>query len=173
MVSAIHSRLHTLVIFVAATLVVAPRLAVAQEAVSMNMDHDHLHHRHAIFDKVPEKSRVQPNPLTGDPDATTAGKKLFAQHCASCHGENAVGIRHKAPNLHKEEVQSASPGSIFWVLSNGIIRHGMPDWSKLPEAQRWQLTSYIKSFSPANTESQIDAHEHQPPISDPSDKTQR
>jgi mono/diheme cytochrome c family protein len=121
---------------------------LAGEENSMNMDHDHVHHHHAIFAKIPENARVQPNPLWNDPDAITAGKKLFAQHCAECHGVNAEGVRRKAPNLRKDEVQAATAGSIFWILSNGIVRHGMPDWSKLPEAQRWQITTYIKSMPP-------------------------
>src|SRR5690242_12435919 len=115
MVSAIHSRMCSLIILVAG-LVATPHLASTQEAASMNMDHDHLHHHHAIFDKVPEKSRTKSNPLADDPDAPIAGRKLFEQHCAACHGANAEGIRHKAPNLHKDEVQNASPGSIFWIL---------------------------------------------------------
>lgn len=119
----------------------------------MDMPHDHLHHHHnRVFVKVPEKDRLRNNPLADDRDAMAAGKKLFGQHCAECHGEAAEGS-HRAPNLRAEEVQSATPGAIFWVLSNGVVRHGMPDWSKLPEAQRWQITTYIKSLRPkANNE---------------------
>ena len=91
MVSAIHSRVCSLIILVAAGLVATPRLASTQEASSMNMDHDHLHHHHAIFNKVPEKSRIKSNPLADDPDAPIAGRKLFEQHCAACHGANAEG----------------------------------------------------------------------------------
>jgi len=35
---------------------------------------------------------------------------------------------------------------LFWLLTNGVVRRGMPVWSKLPEPQRWQLVSYIKSL---------------------------
>lgn len=126
-------------------LALAVNLASARDQ-GMDMSHDHLHHRHSeVFAKVPEKARLQSNPLENDRDAIAAGKKLFGQHCAECHGDAAEGS-HRAPNLRAEEVQNATPGSIFWVLSNGVIRHGMPDWSKLPEAQRWQITNYIKSL---------------------------
>jgi hypothetical protein len=33
-------------------------------------------------------------------------------------------------------------------LTNGVVRRGMPVWSKLPEPQRWQLVSFIKSLTP-------------------------
>jgi len=41
--------------------------------------------------------------------------------------------------------------TLFWVLTNGVVRRGMPAWSKPPEPQRWQLVAYIKSLgrSPA------------------------
>jgi hypothetical protein len=31
-------------------------------------------------------------------------------------------------------------------LTNGVVRRGMPVWSKLPEPQRWQLVTYLKSL---------------------------
>ena len=59
----------------------------------------------------------------------------------------------KAPSLRAPEVQNAEPGSLFYILSNGVVRKGMPVWSKLPEPQRWQLVSDIKSLGATVTES--------------------
>jgi mono/diheme cytochrome c family protein len=95
--------------------------------------------------KAPKKAAARPNPLATDPEAQAAGAKLFAQHCAECHGETAEGGK-KGPSLRAPEVQQSTPGAIFWVLTNGVVRRGMPVWSKLPDAQRWQLVSYIKSL---------------------------
>ena len=101
--------------------------------------------------KAPVKARKRPNPLQNDPEAVAAGSILFEQHCAECHGDNAEGSR-KAPSLRVPEVQTAPPGAIFWVLTNGVVRKKMPVWSKLPEPQRWQLVRYIKSLGgPANS----------------------
>jgi mono/diheme cytochrome c family protein len=105
------------------------------------------------LDRAPQKARAKRNPLGNDPDAIAAGRKLFGMHCAECHGGSAEGT-HRAPNLRDPEVQNAPPGAIFWLVTNGIVRHGMPVWSKLPEPQRWQLVSYIKSLgnqSPTST----------------------
>ena len=85
--------------------------------------------------------------MENDPDAVSAGAKLFDLHCAECHGELATGGK-KAPSLRALEVQQATPGTLFWILTNGVVRRGMPVWSKLPEPQRWQLVTYIKSLSP-------------------------
>lgn len=101
---------------------------------------------YAELGKVPQKARSRGNPLAANSTASLAGNKLFQQHCAECHGADAVGTR-KGPSLRAPEVQQASDGSLFWVLSNGVVRRGMPDWSKLPEAQRWQIVRYLKSFA--------------------------
>ena len=93
------------------------------------------------------------NPLQSDPDAVAAGAKLFASHCAECHGDMAEGGK-KAPSLLAAEVQQATPGTLFWLLTNGVVRRGMPVWSKLPEPQRWQLVSFIKSLTPAPSSAQ-------------------
>jgi len=95
--------------------------------------------------KAPEKARAKRNPLEKDPDAVAAGRILFEQRCSECHGNNAEGGK-KGPSLRVSEVQDAEPGAIFWVLTNGVVRKGMPVWSKLPEPQRWQLVSFIKSL---------------------------
>jgi mono/diheme cytochrome c family protein len=100
---------------------------------------------YAALTKVPEKARGRRNPLESDNDAVAAGGKLFEQHCAECHGMKAEGT-NRAPSLLKPEVQQASPGAIFWISTNGVVRHGMPVWSKLPEPQRWQIVAFLKSF---------------------------
>jgi len=106
---------------------------------------------YAELAKAPQKARTKRSPLEKDPDAVAAGGILFEQHCAECHGEMAEGSR-KGPSLRVDEVQNAEPGAIFWILTNGVVRRGMPVWSKLPEPQRWQLVAYIKSLGTAKME---------------------
>lgn len=100
---------------------------------------------YAAMEKVPAAARAKPNPLEQDPEARAAGGKLFEQHCAECHGMKAEGTK-RAPSLLKEQVHQATPGALFWILTNGVVRHGMPVWSKLPEQQRWQIVTFLKSF---------------------------
>ena len=102
---------------------------------------------YAQLGHVPEKAQALTNPLEGDPDATAAGQKLYERHCAGCHGASGENGR-KGPSLRAQEVQSASAGALFWVVTNGNVRAGMPVWSKLPEPQRWQITTYLRSLGP-------------------------
>ena len=103
---------------------------------------------YAELSKAPRKAVARRNPLESDPDAVAAGGKLFEQHCAECHGELGEGGR-KGPSLRADPVQQAAPGTLFWILTNGVVRRGMPVWSKLPEPQRWQIVSFLKSLGPA------------------------
>ncbi len=105
---------------------------------------------YAELSKAPAKAVARANPLEKDPDAVPAGAKLFAQHCAECHGESGEGGKGKkaGPSLRASEVQQSTPGTLFWLLTNGVVRRGMPVWSRLPEPQRWQLVSYVKSLGP-------------------------
>ena len=100
---------------------------------------------YAELAKAPEKAKVRPNPLESDPQAVAAGRLLFADHCAECHGDDAKGAR-KGPSLRAPDVRSATPGTLFWILTNGVVRKKMPSWSKLPEPQRWQIVRYLKSL---------------------------
>jgi len=100
--------------------------------------------------KAPDKVRAKHNPLAGDESAVAGGKKLFEQHCAECHGAEGEGGK-KAPSLVVPAVQEATPGAVFWVLTNGVVWRGMPVWSKLPEVQRWQLVSYVQTLKMANS----------------------
>jgi len=100
---------------------------------------------YAALAKVPAPARAKRNPLENDPDAVAAGGKLFELHCAECHGLKAEGGK-KGANLRAEEVQQATPGALFWILTNGVVRHGMPVWSKLPEPERWQIVTFLKTL---------------------------
>ena len=106
--------------------------------------------------RVPERERVKTNPFDSDQRAIAAGAKLFRQNCASCHGDDGVG-RDKKPNLHNDRVRSASAGELQWLLTHGSMRNGMPSWSRLPEQQRWQIVTYLKSLD-GNRESRLDSH---------------
>jgi mono/diheme cytochrome c family protein len=97
------------------------------------------------IDKVPEADRNRSNPFAGQADAVSAGSRLFADHCAKCHGADALG-RGKRPSLRSKEVQQFADGQFFWFLRNGNLRRGMPSWSSLPEPSRWQIIAYLKSL---------------------------
>ena len=130
----------------AALLAVSTALAQREKPPAYKYRKDAL--VYAELTKAPQKARARRNPLERDPQAVAAGRNLFQQHCTECHGDLAEGGR-TGPSLLVEQVQNSEPGTIFWILTNGVVWRGMPVWSKLPEPQRWQLVSYIKSLGVA------------------------
>jgi mono/diheme cytochrome c family protein len=98
-----------------------------------------------LVQQAPSKARALSNPFEGQQRARRAGVKLFARECAACHGPDGRGMR-KAPPLNQSDVQEASSGALFWVLRNGSLKGGMPSFAHLPEAQRWQIVTYLKTL---------------------------
>jgi len=94
--------------------------------------------------KVPAAERSRTNPYAGQADAIAAGSRLYADHCARCHGADLEGVRGK-PNLKSAVVGNAADGELFWLLRNGDLRHGMPSWSGLPEPERWEIVAFLRS----------------------------
>ncbi|MGH9762200.1 MAG: c-type cytochrome [Blastocatellia bacterium] len=104
--------------------------------------------RVSVLDRAPASAASLENPYKGQADAVLAGRKLFRRHCADCHGLDAGGGK-RAPDLRSVRVRDAAPGILFWFLRNGSLKRGMPSWSGLPEQQRWQIVSYLKSLKAA------------------------
>ena len=129
---------------VAGLLTFSASLALAQKENSTVPKDDNS--VYAELAKVPEKARAKQNPFGGYSEAIAAGGKLFAQHCAECHEKKAEGGK-RGPSLLREKVQQATPGALFWILTNGVAWRGMPVWSKLPEPERWQIVTFLKSLT--------------------------
>lgn len=99
----------------------------------------------SLVERARQAAGAMTNPLAGQERAQRAGAKLFARECASCHGANGSGGVGKAPPLRQKEVYDAAPGVLFWILRNGALHRGMPSFAHLPEAQRWQIITWLKA----------------------------
>jgi mono/diheme cytochrome c family protein len=104
---------------------------------------------------APAKAAIRQNPLAGTPELSAGGKKIFHRECAECHQQDGSGIREKnSADLLLPIVQSLSDGALFWKITNGNPRRGMPSFSRLPEKQRWQLVLFLRTLrEPQNIES--------------------
>jgi mono/diheme cytochrome c family protein len=98
------------------------------------------------WQNVPSRDHARSNPLAGNPEAIAAGALLYRDHCLQCHKANAQGDGHKRPALRSERIRTVTDGDIEWFLRQGDLGHGMPSWSSLPEAQRWQIVAWLRSI---------------------------
>src|SRR5438876_1867005 len=77
---------------------------------------------------APPKYSSLDNPLAGRPETAAGGAKLFQHRCSTCHGDEGRGTV-KAPNLADLAVQVQTDGALFWKISRGNTRSGMPAFS--------------------------------------------
>jgi mono/diheme cytochrome c family protein len=97
---------------------------------------------------APDRAAAKPNPLSNRPELAAGGRKIFEQRCAQCHGDDAQGT-NRAPNLLTRRVQAQTDGALFWKISSGDTRAGMPSFSYLPAPERWQLVLHLRSLASA------------------------
>jgi mono/diheme cytochrome c family protein len=102
---------------------------------------------------VPDKDAKTPNPIKSDAASISAGKALWGQHCASCHGKTGMGDGSKAAQLKTPlsdfstpVVQGQSDGSLFYKIAEG--KGDMPSYKKkIPDADEiWDLVNYIRKL---------------------------
>jgi mono/diheme cytochrome c family protein len=104
-----------------------------------------LHAQDAQFHDAPPSSAQLKNPYSRQQTAVSSGSRIYATNCSSCHGSHGEG-NGAMPALAHGPTQSASEGELFWFITTGAPDKGMPSWSTLPERQRWQLVTYLKSL---------------------------
>lgn len=81
----------------------------------------------------------------GAVNAIEAGRQIFAENCAACHGPNGTGMTELgAPDLTDDHwIYGGDRGAVFASVWRGRQGH-MPAWEgRLSEVERKVLTAYI------------------------------
>ncbi len=98
------------------------------------------------FHNAPAVTAQWRNPFSANKEAAKAGAALFSQNCAPCHGARAEGSGN-VPDLRRGPTQSAPDGEIFWYITHGDAKNGMPGWPSLSRDDRWRIISFLKTLS--------------------------
>ncbi len=98
----------------------------------------------AHFHNAPDSAQAMKNPYA-DAASVQAGRRLYASNCGACHGAQGKGTGN-VPSLVAGRLTAVKPGEVFWFITKGDKENGMPSWAALPEQQRWQIVSYVKSL---------------------------
>ncbi|HEV2116691.1 MAG TPA: c-type cytochrome [Terriglobales bacterium] len=99
--------------------------------------------------EAPPDASTKPNPEAKNPDAAATGHKLYMRTCVGCHEEDGSGKDTGAANLRSPEVQAQSDGALFWKISNGNSEAGMPSFASLPETDRWDVVTFLRTLKDA------------------------
>lgn len=114
---------------------------------------------------VPAELRNAKNPLPLTATVLEEGRAHFADHCATCHGNDGKGdalgkqMYPKAPDMTLAATQSMSDGELFAIIENGVRLTGMPGFGSGTADSAygsWSLVHFIRHL-PKLTEAEIAA----------------
>jgi mono/diheme cytochrome c family protein len=124
--------------------------------------------------QVPDRAARRTNPLNAAKDPS-AGRELYLQECAACHGLSGRGDGAKVKELNvspadlsRRALRNQSDGTLFWKISQG--KSPMPSFRlRFSEKERWRIVNYVRSLagqenagaaeSPGDFESHGQAHQ--------------
>jgi len=117
---------------------------------------------------TPTSVRSQSSPVASSDGVFAEGLEHFADHCATCHGNDGIGdteigrsLYPPAPDMRMARTQDLTDGELFSIIENGIRLTGMPAWGTgTPDGERssWVLVQFIRAL-PNLTADQIEQME--------------
>ncbi|SRR5579862_5158776 len=102
----------------------------------------------------PSDARQRQNPVAASPELLQESARHFADHCASCHGNDGSGnteigrnLYPPAPDMRLAETQELSDGELYYIIHNGVRWTGMPAWGEPGndnDQDSWKLVLFIR-----------------------------
>lgn len=80
------------------------------------------------------------------PPLVSDGKRIYDQYCASCHESSThtqSQTQKAAKTISSDWLRVNTPKELFDLLTNGLIDQGMPSFTQLSSADRWDIVSYL------------------------------
>ena len=122
---------------------------------------------------IPSAAARLKNPFTPNPEALTDSRHHFADHCATCHGNDGsvnttIGrnLYPKSPDMRLSATQSLTDGELYYIVQNGVRLTGMPAWGQAGEGANdedsWRLVLFIRHLPKLTTEEEKDMEQYNP-----------
>lgn len=102
---------------------------------------------------VPSDLQGRKNPVPLTPEVLAEARAHFADHCATCHGNDGKGtdmgkrMYPKAPDMTLDATQKLPDGELFATIENGIRLTGMPGFGTGTAESAygsWTLVHFIR-----------------------------
>ena len=120
---------------------------------------------------TPRRARDLTNPMQATPDVLVEARRHFADHCASCHGNDGSGATEmgqklypRVPDMRLAPTQNLSDGEIYYIIENCVRFTGMPAWGTggASDHDTWHLVLFIRHLPKLTAEDLQDMKEHNP-----------
>jgi mono/diheme cytochrome c family protein len=123
---------------------------------------------------TPRSDRDAKNPVMNSSEVLSEAMAHFADHCATCHGNDGSGdtaigrgLYPKPPDMRAAGTQNLTDGELFYIIHNGIRLTGMPAFgqgSPDEDIDSWKLVHFIRHL-PSITSDEIEKMEGMNPKS--------
>ena len=106
------------------------------------------------LDAYPTTYARSPVPYTSS--TVSSGQRIFADHCAACHGARGRGdgpaansLLQRPADLTAPHTGDHTPGDIYWWITNGLGLAMPPFGDSLTAGERWELISFVRALASA------------------------
>jgi mono/diheme cytochrome c family protein len=102
---------------------------------------------------VPRRYKEMRSPAMATPEVLHEGMEHWADHCATCHGNDGNGntmygntMYPRPPDMRRKDTQDMSDGELYYTIQNGIRLSGMPAFGAPGDndLDSWKLVVFIR-----------------------------
>ena len=120
---------------------------------------------------MPGEAKKLNNPFSATPELLADARHHFADHCATCHGNDGSGntqigrnLYPKSPDMRLAATQNLSDGALYYIIHNGIRLTGMPAWGEEhgKDEDSWKLVLFIRHLPKLTPEEEKDMEQYNP-----------
>jgi mono/diheme cytochrome c family protein len=120
---------------------------------------------------IPKSARGLQNPMQTSPETLLEARRHFADHCASCHGNDGRGTTEMGqklyppvPDMTLPETQNLTDGELYYIIENGVRFTGMPAWGSGGDNDHdtWHLVLFIRDLPHMQQKDMIDMKKYNP-----------
>ncbi|QEE30043.1 cytochrome C [Terriglobus albidus] len=124
---------------------------------------------------IPSGEMELKNPMQATPDVLREGMAHWADHCASCHGNNGSSetmygktMYPRPPDMRRAPTQELSDGELYYTIKNGVRLSGMPAFGEPgdDDIDSWKLVAFIRHLPKLTEQEELQMEQLNPKTSE-------
>lgn len=131
------------------------QMGMMKEGGMMNMSM--RRHHFVMMNGIDQRYASKKSPVPNTTENISAGRRLYEQNCALCHGSKGLGDGEAGKSLEPRpaniaafsKMPMATDGYLYWTISEGGVPVGsqMPPFkNSLKEGEIWRIILYVRGL---------------------------